>query len=373
MGSTTSENQQVRNSSSIRGLTIFPKILLTILLVTAIPLAGLWYINNYKLAKGVAENVDRSLRKEAEVLSAHVDQWTESNLRVLDQMGNIPDVQSMDGPRQKPILKSITDTYKYIYLAFTVDNTGNNIGRSDEGKLTYYGDRKYAKDVLSGKPIGQQVVIGRSSGKPALILSRPLQGDANQLRGLIAIAVTLEEMSKAVTDARIGETGYAILIDGEGKVVAHGKPEMITEALQDFSFYPAYASPFFNKRITYYVDGGIEKVAYKIKTTLGWTLIVEQNKSDAFSAVSEAKRDALVLFAVTITLMLIIAFWLARRISVPIVNLTRIADKMSRGQLVTNITEKYRADEIGLLAQALERMGTSIQVALKRLSKYRNK
>jgi methyl-accepting chemotaxis protein len=184
--------------------------------------------------------------------------------------------------------------------------------------------------------------------------------------------MTLEEMSKAVTDARIGETGHAILINAQGKVIAHGKPEMVTEALQDFSFHPAYAAPFFNEQIGYYV-GGVKKVAYKIKTTLGWTLIVEQDESDAFAAVNEAKRDAIILFAATISSMLVIAFWLARRISVPIVNLTRLADKMSRGQLVTNITEKNRADEIGLLAQAVERMGTSIQIALRRLSKYHNK
>ena len=371
MRSTTSENQQVHNSSSRRGLTIFPKILLTILLVTAIPLAGLWYISD-KLADDIALNVDRSLQKEAEVLSDHVDKWTDSNLHLLDQMGRIPDIQSMDSTRQSPILKSITETYKYIYLAFTVDTTGHNTGRSDGKKLTYYGDRKYAKDILNGEALGQQVLIGRSSGKPALVLSRPIEEGVNQLRGLMAIAMTLEEMSKAVTDARIGETGHAILINAQGKVIAHGKPEMVTETLQDFSFHRAYESPLFNEKIDYTLDG-VDKVAYKLKTTLGWTLIVEQDKSDAFAAVDEAKRDALILFAVTIILMLIIAYWLARRISVPIANLTHIADKMSRGQLVTNITEKNRADEIGLLAQAVERMGTSIQVALRRLSKYHNK
>jgi methyl-accepting chemotaxis protein len=171
------------------------------------------------------------------------------------------------------------------------------------------------------------------------------------------------------------------LIDTQGKVVAHGNPEMVTEELQDFRFHPGYTHPFTDKRIDYYLektgaDGKVEKVetvAYKLKTKLGWTLIIEQDKKDAFAAVSEAEIKAIILFAITISLTLIIAFLLARLISVPIVNLTNLADKMSRGQLVTNIPEKYRGDEIGLLAQALERMGTSIQVALRRLSKFRKK
>ncbi len=372
MKSTTAGDQPSYQAIPRMGLTIFPKILFTILLVTAIPLAGLWYINNYKLAKDVAANLDGSLRKEAEVLLNYVDRWTDSNLKVLEQVGHLPDIHSMKEPLQNPVLASVTDTYDYIYLAFAVDTEGHNTGRSDGKKLKYYGDRKYVKDILQGNPIGQQVLIGRSNGKPALVLSRPIKDVADKLQGLIAIAMKLEELSKTVTDARIGETGRAILIDTQGKVIAHGNPDMVTEELQDFRFHPAYSSPFTGQRITYYLDG-VETVAHKLKTKLGWTLIIEQDKKDAFAAVSEAKINALVLFAITITLTLVIAFWLARRISVPIVNLTSLADKMSRGQLVTNIPEKYRGDEIGLLAQALERMGTSIQVALRRLSKLRNK
>ena len=368
----TTDNQQAYYPTTKMGFTIFPKILLTILLVTAIPLAGLWYINNYKLAEDVASNVEQSLSKEAEVLLNYVDTWTDSNLKVLEQMGRLPDIQSMKEPLQNPVLASITDTYDYIYLAFTVDTEGHNTGRSDGKDLKYYGDRQYVKDILSGKPIGQQVLIGRSNGKPALVLSSPIEDVAQKLRGLIAIAMKLEELSKTITDATIGETGRAILIDTQGKVIAHGNPDMVTEELQDFRFHPGYASPFSNQKITYTLDG-VEKVAYKLQTKLGWTLIVEQDQSDAFAAVGEAERNAIILFAITIVLVLAIAFFLARRISVPIVNLTNLADRMSRGQMVTNIPEKYRGDEIGLLAQALERMGTSIQVALRRLSKFRKK
>ena len=130
-------------------------------------------------------------------------------------MGRLPDIHSMKAPLQGPVLTSITDTYDYIYLAFTVDTEGHNTGRSDGKKLKYYGDRQYVKDILNGKPLGQQVLIGRSNGKPALVLSRPIEDIANKLRGLIAIAMKLEELSKTVTDARIGETGRAILLDAQ--------------------------------------------------------------------------------------------------------------------------------------------------------------
>lgn len=43
-----------------------------------------------------------------------------------------------------------------------------NLEISYQGKKTrYYGDRKYVQTVLGGAPRGQQVLIGKTSGKPA--------------------------------------------------------------------------------------------------------------------------------------------------------------------------------------------------------------
>ena len=47
--------------------------------------------------------------------------------------------------------------------------------------------------------------------------------------------MTLEEMSKAVTDARIGETGRAILINDLGKVIAHGQPEIVVPMMKPWA------------------------------------------------------------------------------------------------------------------------------------------
>ncbi|MEZ5583031.1 MAG: hypothetical protein R3F37_09955 [Candidatus Competibacteraceae bacterium] len=38
----------------------------------------------------------------------------------------------------------------------------------------------------------------------------------------------------------MGETGYAILLDETGKAIAHGRPEQLTESLQDMSDHPAF-------------------------------------------------------------------------------------------------------------------------------------
>jgi HAMP domain-containing protein len=85
-------------------------------------------------------------------------------------------------------------------------------------------------------------------------------------------------------------------------------------------------------------------------------------------------RAILPLIAVTAAVPLVgalLSFLLAHWIVRPIVGLTRVADKVTMGDLETSITgECVRSrDEIGDLARSLERMRSSLKAAMMRLSR----
>jgi len=71
--------------------------------------------------------------------------------------------------------------------------------------------------------------------------------------------------------------------------------------------------------------------------------------------------SALVLFAIPLTWFLIVS------IVKPIRELTIVAEQFSRGSLDLDIPHIGRGDEIGKMAEALERLGMSIKVAIARL------
>ncbi|MBU1567897.1 MAG: cache and HAMP domain-containing protein [Proteobacteria bacterium] len=291
------------------------------------------------------------------------------NLRLLQQNGASPAILGMEVKEQDPVLKSITDTYEWIYLAFTILPDGQNLGRSDGKPQTFYGDREYFQQVLGGKPIGQQVLMGKTSGKPAFILAKPIKAEGAKNLGVIAIAMTLEDLSKTITKTKIGETGFAILLDDKNRLIAHGKGAVASE-LQDFSTHPALQQRNrFDHDSFIFVEEGKKIVAYTQKTQLGWTLIVQQDYREAYVAADEAQRNAVLLLVVTLATVMLIAFLLASRLSTPIRNLTVIADEISRGNLGAKIKETGRSDEIGALARAIERMGVSLQMAFERLRK----
>ena len=351
------------------GFKIIYQILITMLVIALIPLGGLWYIGIHKARQQWTANIYRNLVENTEHLTRSVDDWTNMNLRLLEQNAALPAILGMDSNAQNPVLKAVSNTYEWIYLAFTILPDGQNLGRSDGKPVTYYGDREYFKQVLGGKPVGQQVLLGKTSNKPAFILAKPIKGEGAKSLGVIAIAMTLEDLSKTITKTRIGETGYAILLDDTNRLIAHGQGEVSSE-LQDFGSHPVLSQRNrFDHDSFVFEDNGRKIVAYSKKTGQGWTLIVQQDYKEAYAAADQAQRNALLLLLVTLATVIVIAYLLARRLSTPIRNLTVIADEISRGNLNAVIREKGRSDEIGALARAIDRMGVSLQMAFDRLRK----
>lgn len=350
---------------------IFPKVLLTMVVVAVIPLGAIWYLDYRSSVERLSSQVDQQMADRAAAVLTYVDAWVDMNVKMLQQNAALDDIVSMDAKRQRRTLLSIANEYKAVYLAFTIAPDGTNVGRSDQEAPKNYGDRVYVQQVLAGAPLGQQVVVSRTNGQPALILAVPVKGE-QRLGGVLAIGMTITDVSGGVTNVRIGKTGYAFLLDGSGKVIAHQKKEYV-EGLKDMSQHPAFlgTAEVAMKHVSYTDERGKPVLGYARKTKYGWTLVVQQDVEEAYAPIAEANRKALLLLALTIGFVGAVSFALAQGLTRPIRNLTRTADEISRGNLKVTIQEVSRTDEIGALARAIDRMGASIRVALDRLAPSR--
>ncbi|WP_169309222.1 cache and HAMP domain-containing protein [Desulforhopalus sp. IMCC35007] len=353
------------------GFRIVYQILVTMCIVALIPIGGLWYNSVYLAKQNWEEAVFSGLASSAGSISQSVDNWTAANLRMLEQNSQTPALLSMDADEQNPVLTSISNQYSWVYLAFTILPDGQNLGRSDGQATRFYGDRDYFKQVMDGKALGQEVLLGKTSNKPAFILAKPIKKSGSEILGVIAVAMTLEDVSQIVTKTKLGSTGFATLLDEQNRLIASGDTN-ISFNLQNFSDHPALTQFRASPTGSYlFEDKGKRFVAHTKKTEQGWTLILQQDYDEAFAAANSAQKNALILLAATLLAVIVIAYLLASRLSSPLQNLTKIADEISRGNLEANIRETHRNDEIGALARAIERMGVSLQMAFARLRKGR--
>lgn len=350
------------------GMHMKYRVLAFMLLVALIPLGGLWYISVYKARYNALTETNLLLKNSVNALAERADDWYTANLIALQQISSTADIRSMDGARQSLLLQTIPEHYQHIYLAFVAATNGQSVGRSDGKPAQYYGDREYFKEIMGGQLVGSQVAIGKTSGKPTYILAVPVYDAERQRRGVLAFAMTLEEVSKQIADVQLGSSGFATLMDAKNRVLAKGRA-LATE-LQDMSSSPMInAALNANEQPYEFVDQGKSYLAISKTTKHGWRIVVQQEKEEALSAMRTNLQHAFLFIGLTMVAVILVAFACAAGLTRPINNLTQITERMSKGELGATIQETLRRDEIGALARAIERMGISLEMAFKRMRK----
>lgn len=76
-------------------VTMRVRILLTMVLVSLIPLGGLWYISLFKAEQEAISSVYMNIKNSADVLAEKVDGWYDTNLLIIEQNSRVPAIRSM--------------------------------------------------------------------------------------------------------------------------------------------------------------------------------------------------------------------------------------------------------------------------------------
>lgn len=178
---------------------IFPKLLLTMLVVTLIPLGAIWYLDYRAESESLSRQIEQRLSSQADTLAGYVDAWVDMNVRMLRQNAALDDMSSMDPKKQKPLLRAIIAEYKWAYLTFTIAPDGNNIGRNDEEALRFYGDRGYFKQAIEGPASAPRAPrpAAQPADNPQLARARAvIESELTEFVGPIAPLLCREHMAR---------------------------------------------------------------------------------------------------------------------------------------------------------------------------------
>jgi len=345
------------------GLTA--KVIILMLIVSLLPLGVFAVITLKQTDYRIRSDTEKLMALTASDIVANVDEWTDKNVRVLRALTKMPDIISMMREKQEPLLKAVAKEYPWMYLVFTVGPDGMNVARNDDNPLLDYSDRDYYKETMAGKDLVWQTLVGKTSKKPALIIAVPIKRDDSTI-GVMAMAATIEDLSKLVATWKQGKTGFAFLVDEKGKVVSHQVEEYVIQQT-NLSEYPLIAA--FKKGqngMIYFNDRGTMRVGYAKETKYGWTLAMQQDMKETFKTLRDTGMFTYILLGITALGVIIIAWFLGRAIGTPIKKLTEVAERISVGDMGAEIKIKSR-DEIGNLAEAILRMQDSLRLAIERL------
>jgi methyl-accepting chemotaxis protein len=343
------------------------KTTVTMLAVGLLPLGLFGGITLYQQNERVRAEAERSLQTSGDRIASQVDEWFDKNVRVLRAAASLPALASMNGHEQTQALTAIQHAYPWMYLVFTIAPDGKNLARSDGKPLADYGDRQYFRDVVGGKNLSWETLIGKTSKKPAVILAVPIVANG-AVAGVLAAAMTVEDISSIIAHWRTGRSGFAFLVDEQGKVVAHPREEYVLGQVH-LNEHPLVATFRADGRpgaLAFTESDGKDALGYVRGNRFGWAVAIQQEKEELFAPLRETLTLGLVLLAAVAILVGLTARAASTVLVRPILDMSDAADRMSTGDLESPVAVS-RSDELGVLARSLERLRISMRAAMARL------
>ncbi len=321
-------------------------------------------------ARFLLEEIElQRLEDQSEALATSTSLWMDNNVTALENLARQPGIVSMNAEQQRPILQSFAATYPYMYLVSTTDLQGMNVARNDDNPLTDYGDRAWFWSAAAGNETYYQLLIGRTTGRPALVVSAPIRDAYGKIVGVAMFASELTEISELVVSTRIGETGFAYMVNETNTLVAHPQIDELMLAndpqapqLLDFTGNPPIVALREGRKAPLrYLDAeGNSQVAYYSLLANNWGLVIQRQSNELLLASQSLQRTAWGIIAVG-SLILFLLVWATMVQSFrPVNTLTETVQSITAGNL-NRVAPVESGDEIGTLARAFNVMTSQLR------------
>ena len=215
-------------------------------------------------------------------------------------------------------------------------------------------------------------VYFRKESEPYMTLA---MARAGKNVGVTVAEINLKLIWDVITALKIGQGGYAYVVDGRGRLIAH--PD-ISLVLRDTNLAKlpqvaaalsaAQAAPGAQPAVAVAkgIGGGSVLTTHSAIAPLGWLVFVEVPLSEAFAPLYGQAARSLVLLVVGLGVAAIAAFAMARRMTGPIRELQAGAARIGAGELDRRI-EIHTGDELEGLATQFNSMAADLQKSYSEL------
>ncbi len=381
------------------------KIALGFLIVTLIPATIIGFYANYVSTNTLLAQEYNNQKELVRTLNNSIESFlgsAEDDVLFLSLSTPMQTylAQSTSSNNKKQLKKDIAKEFyafarqrKIYYQIRYLDENGQEIVRIDsnkrnshivrEKKLQNKGDRGYFKNSV-GLAVGDMFVskldLNREHGKvevphkPVIRYATPVQYTSGPHKGDSA-GIIITNVAASVFLDKIADTA---LVDNNGFYMAGVNKDKLWGSKQDLgsneNFKTDHANikdQIFGLKSGQIDDGEYAYIFSQVKipgATYEWYLIAKKSMDKILASVNEFQITFLSILAASIFIALLIAWIVDSRITRPIENLTEMANKVSKGQIMIKIDVSDKG-EIGELAHAFERMRVSMVKAFERMKK----
>lgn len=402
-----------RRAALVRGWPLATRLTLAMLCVAALAISVLFY----ELSRANRAEVERlqitALRNGAQDLARNLDGLIAGELRRVSNLALSRPAQEFvsvrpdeRAPLFTPTLADFSnflDSNRPFYRAVLLLDREGEVLTATDG--SYVGQRfpgsAFFQAARRGDVYMSDPGISPLDRQPVIWLAAPVftggGGASAAPAGVVAVALAPEELWHAVEQVRIGNGGYAVLLDQHGIRLAHGAdrryvfrslaplPPATWAALQAegrFAGLPRIADTG-SYALLDYVGGGAEAPlvaepapgAPRVYHSMArlesrpWVVVAMLAEGEVLAPADAVTLRGVAATVVVVVLLGLTVAWVARRLLRPVPRLADAAERIAGGDLAAPIRPSG-SGELRSLAESFETMRRRLQQARDELSTW---
>lgn len=226
--------------------------------------------------------------------------------------------------------------------------------------------RSWYSCIETEQTILTEPYVDSTNGKMVLSAAAPVYDDVTgDILGAVGMDITLDHMTKIMSEYKIGRKGYILLLSEDGMFVYHPQNDIIQKNIRDINISENVTNAIEsgkNEFLKYKTDGVTKYGSLQHAGDTGYMALSCLPSSEYYATLVAMVLALILIFAAGITLIAFSIRKSSASLTKPILDLNQTAQQLAAGDLNVNL-QVTSEDEIGEL-------GESIQKTVSRLKEY---
>lgn len=354
-----------KNLKTSIGTKLALEIFILVLIVGSVLIGVSYSKSSLILKQNIEENmVSRSI-ENAQVLAKEL-QRRKIEIEILARREGIT---SMDWALQEPILLSETTQLGFDSMQVS-DATGKTY--VPNGLPFDLSQKENFQISLAGETYITAPLVSEANQKLVMLVTTPIKDQTGTIVGVLGGVIAADQFNTIVQNIKMGELGYAYIINKTGVRIADKSIDTVKEMHSDLNTYAS--DPLHSQYVQVQTamangEAGFDEYTYKgddyfvsytpIPDT-EWSLAIAFPQKEALSKLNALRNDMFTIALFFLVISILLSYTISKSIKKPLNRIKHFANELSNCNLSYRIDEK-RQDEFGETCNALNKAQSTLQ------------
>lgn len=336
------------------------KIIVILIIFLVIGMGALSYLINNNVRQEVTKLSRDRNNETVSTLETAINGFLNESGNLLKIAANVDSVKKVEEKSLKRYFAESLKVHSEIRSIYLGTEKGEMLDVPKDDLGDNYDPRQrpwYQKAIKSNELIWTESYIDLATEEIIITAAKKVKDDRGNQVGVVAADISLKTVSDLIAEKKVGKTGYAFLINQEGKIIAHPDHKLIKEQYDMGNILDTNKALSGNNSFLEYEDNDEKYLAsYAYIPKLKSSVFAQVTLDEAYEANRLILRTIISYsFIIVILLVLVLSIFIKKNIINPIQNYEKKMELVANGDLNVSLDTK-RKDELGIMAEVFNKM-----------------